>query len=327
MSDLCENYVRRLILQELKAPIASDIPSDYIPLHPILSGLPKLKELSVCYKQTYVGEHFSWHALKTTMNDIKSLSAHLENTNLTILRVINSDVDCKKVTVWVKALLKNETLKVLDFSHCKIADEGVLAIGKLILIHPTLSKIILKNNNIGPKGAEVLAYVLKESSCKLVSLDLRLNEIGAFGGRHISSVLLKSPEFLEELCLAGCGLNRKNYEFGRVLAFNKILKVLDLSNNRLGEDVGKEFLKGIKYNGSLLKFDVRMCNIEPETEFAIREKIYTNRMGFKLKNSEKISLRIQKVLEYKNVGEEIKCERDVKMEMDQLFNNVSLEEI
>lgn len=220
---------------------------------------------------------------------------------------------------WVKVLLKNDTLKVLDFSHCKISDFGILAIGKLIQVHPTLDTLIMKNNTIGPKGAEVLAFLLSDPNCKLTTLDLRLNEIGHAGGNLLSSALIQKAQNLKRLFLASCGMNRRNVEWGRVVAFNKHLEELDLSNNRMGEEVGKEIVRGIKYNTTLINFDIRMCNVAPETEFAVREKIFKNRMRRKIKHSEWTQLQLQKAIDFVGITEEVQTSRDVNKEIEQLF--------
>jgi hypothetical protein len=46
-------------------------------------------------------------------------------------------------------MVKNMTITRLDFSHCQIGDDGALAIGKLLNVHPALKELVLCNNNIG----------------------------------------------------------------------------------------------------------------------------------------------------------------------------------
>jgi hypothetical protein len=46
-------------------------------------------------------------------------------------------------------MVKNTTIKRVDFSHCSIGDNGALAIGKLLIVQPTLKELVLCNNKIG----------------------------------------------------------------------------------------------------------------------------------------------------------------------------------
>lgn len=86
---------------------------------------------------------------------------------------------------------------------------------------------------LGFKGAEALAFVLKES--KLAVLDLRLNSIGRLGGQYLINVCTKEAVYLKQLYISGCGLTSENENIGKMIAFNETLEVLDMSNNKLGE--------------------------------------------------------------------------------------------
>lgn len=73
----------------------------------------------------------------------------IKRCNLTLFRIQNSDIDCPKIITIMKALERNETLRVLDFSHCSISDHGVIAICKIVDEKRTIETLILANNDIG----------------------------------------------------------------------------------------------------------------------------------------------------------------------------------
>jgi Ran GTPase-activating protein (RanGAP) involved in mRNA processing and transport len=58
-------------------------------------------------------------------------------------------LDDAGVTLLLQHIIRNTTINRLDFSHCNIGDQGALAIGKLLTVHPTLKELILCNNKIG----------------------------------------------------------------------------------------------------------------------------------------------------------------------------------
>lgn len=53
------------------------------------------------------------------------------------------------VTILLQYIVENSTITRLDFSHCNIGDQGALAIGKLLTVHPALKELVLCNNKIG----------------------------------------------------------------------------------------------------------------------------------------------------------------------------------
>jgi hypothetical protein len=64
-------------------------------------------------------------------------------------RIHQSTLDDAGVTILLQHIMKNTTIIRLDFSHCNIGDQGALAVGKLLIVHPTLKELLLCNNKIG----------------------------------------------------------------------------------------------------------------------------------------------------------------------------------
>lgn len=68
---------------------------------------------------------------------------------ISIFRVVRSDINCEKVKYIIQPLIDHASLRILDFSHCKIADEGAKAIAGLLTSTPNIDSLILVDNRIG----------------------------------------------------------------------------------------------------------------------------------------------------------------------------------
>ncbi|RZC32807.1 NLRC3-like [Asbolus verrucosus] len=272
LSDLCGAYVKILNIRELQC---SENSPSRIPLNAILTGLETLTELSLCFKQTYIGEKFTWDILKVTLQDIKLLSKGLEKCKLKVFRLRNSDIDDEKTIILLKSLLKHEDLQILDFSHCQISDDGAVALSKFSLQN-TMTDLILANNEIGVKGAKALCYAICNNSCNLRAINLKLNPIMEKGGDLLMRALMMGARNIKSLFLSGCRLGKNNTSIGEMIEHNTSLEHLDLSNNAIGEETGKFILQGLRYNTTLKKLDVRMCKLNPANEFEILHKINQN---------------------------------------------------
>lgn len=66
-----------------------------------------------------------------------------------VFRITKSDIDCEKFKLLLKSLQDNDCLKEVDFAHCKISDEGILALSKVLSEKSFLHKAIFSNNKIG----------------------------------------------------------------------------------------------------------------------------------------------------------------------------------
>ncbi|KAJ8913522.1 hypothetical protein NQ315_017073 [Exocentrus adspersus] len=266
LSDLCSPYVKTLRMDQMQC---SESSPNRIPLNSVLSAFQPLKELSICFKQTYVGEQFSWNVVTTAFQDIKTMAKGLEKLRLQVLKIRNSDINCDKLITILKPLLKHK-IEVLDFYHCKISDKGTCAIAKFILEVP-VKELNLANNRIGSKGITYLSYALLQPKCAVTKLDLHLNHLGDDAGNLLLNSINRNNS-LKYLCLSGCGF-RNNFSVASLLRGNSLLEILDISNNNLGESIGETILEGLKYNSSIRRLDLRMCRIPSETEFQIQELV------------------------------------------------------
>lgn len=76
-------------------------------------------------------------------------------------------MDDARVSILLQHIMRNTTINRLDFSHCEIGDQGALAIGKLLTVHPALKELILCNNKIGTIHWQNLVSMQMEVSERL----------------------------------------------------------------------------------------------------------------------------------------------------------------
>ncbi|KAK9888881.1 hypothetical protein WA026_001102 [Henosepilachna vigintioctopunctata] len=89
LCDICGPYVKMLHLEQLRCYDGNELGhgGTRIALNAVLAGLSKLQEVSICFKQKYVGiNNFSWNVIQLSVQDINSLSKGLEKNRLHILR-------------------------------------------------------------------------------------------------------------------------------------------------------------------------------------------------------------------------------------------------
>lgn len=67
-------------------------------------------------------------------------------------RITRSDMNCQRVKYILRGLSDNQNIETLDFSHCKIEDEGAASIAKFMLRHENLRSLILADNAFGTKS-------------------------------------------------------------------------------------------------------------------------------------------------------------------------------
>ncbi|XP_067000545.1 dynein regulatory complex subunit 5 [Anabrus simplex] len=289
--NLCAPYVKKLNLRQLQVakplPMSEwggdecwvePPPSDHINLEPVLKLLNQLEELHIIFGIRGCALNFTWSLFKFSVNDCNNIGLGINySQNLTVLRIHRSNLDDPRACAILKHLAKNKTLLELDFSHCKVSDNGALAVGKIITVHPTLKRINLCNNKIGPKGVSGIAYALQQpEGCPLEYLNLRLNLIRDEGVEDLCSGIAHSNR-PQDLNLAGCGIEEKGIiKIGQLLQQSSTLHYLDLSNNHLGEVGGEALELGMNENYTLRVLDLRMTGIPSEKEYNISKKVKQN---------------------------------------------------
>ena len=103
--------------------------------------------------------------------------------------------------------MKGKSMVSICMASCKLGVEGAQAMAQLILVTPSLTKILVGRNGLGDEGATILCYALRESKVtKVQELDLRWNNIGPVGGKAVAAmaaVVACSDAFRRPIQLSG----------------------------------------------------------------------------------------------------------------------------
>ncbi|KAM9657865.1 ribonuclease inhibitor isoform 2-T4 [Trichechus inunguis] len=159
--------------------------------------------------------------------------------------------NCKDLCSLVAA---KDSLQELDLGENKLGDAGVATLCPGLLSPSSRLKTLwLWECDISAEGCREISRVLhaKES---LKELSLAGNELGDQGARLLCKALREPGCRLESLWVKTCGLTHACCpDFSAMLAQNKSLLELQLSNNRLGDTGVQQLCQGLGQPGATLQ--------------------------------------------------------------------------
>ena len=179
---------------------------------------------------------------------IKMMSSVIvRNCNLKILNLRNNQLQNEIIKV-VKALEHTTTLEVLNLRENNIPEGAATAISNIINSNTSLRAFYIGNNNLKLSIVIILKFLSKISSLKV--LDLMNNQIPQEAGEAIASVVLQNTK-LEKLYLNSNNLNLGTLKVAKALQQITTLRILDLGNNNISQEVCDELALAIKSNKHL----------------------------------------------------------------------------
>ena len=156
----------------------------------------------------------------------------LEGLDLSEMRQL-AEGDSEAVGCAIERMLNvNRTLKILNFTDCRLKNEVVSSFANGLAQNHSVRKVILPSNNIGSTGA-VSIFRSLEHNTSLKELDLSENWRLAVGDSEA----------------VGCTIER-------MLNVNKTLKVLNLSSCELDTAVATSIFRSLQHNTSLEELDL-----------------------------------------------------------------------
>lgn len=275
--ELCSPFVNCLKIDHLEASTENnDSTGDHIPFDIILENLNELKSLSVTYDCKTIGTQFYLGCTTITDNDITKFTRGLAHTDLHEFEFHSSKLDPPMLKSIARSLDKTRSLTRISMANCRFGDAGLMAFLK-VMTHdslPNVKHICLRNNFISSDGAIALANILRHR--KIETMDLKLNPILAEGAIHILSIA--SAVGFIRLNLSSCSFDDSITEIiVNVIRINRSLHELNLSINRLGNNLGLEILTAVGFNPIIKTLDLRNTDIDLKTKSAIDAKILDNR--------------------------------------------------
>jgi len=178
--------------------------------------------------------------------------------NLLQLEMADTEMDID-VLVALSAVLLTGTsqLKVCNLENPRIKtlqEDHTVHLGRMLRVDTTLSEIYLGKHRMRDDGVRQLVSFLLENKTLRV-LDLRCNELGAEGARHLGNLLRMDCQ-LVQLNLSGNRIGEQGNVNGaraiaEALTSNRMLKHLDLNNNGLCGEALKLLGDAIDQNSTL----------------------------------------------------------------------------
>lgn len=156
------------------------------------------------------------------------------------LHVADTEIDIDVLVATSAVLLTgNSQLKVCNLENPRIQtlqEDHTVHLGRMLRVDTHISDIYLGKHRMRDDGVRQLVSFLLENKTLRV-LDLRCNELGAEGARHLGT-LLRTDCQLVQLNLSGNRIGEKGNVNGakalaEALTSNRMLKHLDLNNNGL----------------------------------------------------------------------------------------------
>mmetsp|Transcript_25160 Transcript_25160/g.63174 ORF Transcript_25160/g.63174 Transcript_25160/m.63174 type:complete len:473 (-) Transcript_25160:81-1499(-) len=174
------------------------------------------------------------------------------------LFVQDTEANIDMLVAIAKALLNPELkLKVCNVENPRIEtlqEDHTVHLGRMLRVNTHLSEIYLGKVKMRDEGIRQLVSFLLENKTLRI-LDLRCNELGADGAKHLG-VLLSSDCQLSHLNLSGNRIGEKCNVTGaaaiaQALLNNRMLRHLDLNSNSLCGEALKALADAVDQNSTL----------------------------------------------------------------------------
>lgn len=253
----------------------------------LLSRMPHLETLRLTYGVSNVGMGFEWSMMGFSESDALNVrDALIRYPPLRCLRLPNNRLNSVLLKGVLSGLARNTSITVLDFSSNRIDDEGAEQLALLLCKRDLpLEELYLQDNVIRAGGAAAFGEALLMNTTLRV-LDLRLNRIPDGAGCAGLIAALASHPALETLDLSH---NRLGDEVARALAEvlpkqNSLLSLSVSGNKTFGQTSGELLLSALRENETLRFFDARGCGMEEKCLAAMEEKVQSVVQAIKRKD-------------------------------------------
>lgn len=195
--------------------------------------------------------------IRSQLDDVlvESLSKGLkQNLNLKTLYITNNEIKLSGMVKLSKIFKEHTSITHISFYSCRIGDKGIKVLSKALIQYKLLETLLLANNGITNSGISYLSKLLKISTA-LKKLDISLNEYTNNGVKVLAQAL-KENTSLTTLSLVPPLYGKQFAAIGakalsHALCFNKALKILEISFNKIGDEGFAHFCSALEKNTAL----------------------------------------------------------------------------
>ncbi|XP_073386644.1 uncharacterized protein [Physcomitrium patens] len=202
-------------------------------------------------------------------SDCISMAAFCSVTHtLTELNLSSNALCDDHVLALVDGMVQNPTIVNLDLSHNMISDVGCEHLARLLNAKNCILLFLnLCNNQIKKMGTQAIGYSLSTNK-SLLSLNLRLNDLGDYGGHRVFEYMMDN-QVIQRLSMSATGFSVEGVE-----ALTKLLHLpqselqyLDISANPgIGPAQGQTIYAALVAKKKMKELHIKKCGIGVELE-------------------------------------------------------------
>ena len=117
-----------------------------------------------------------------------------------------------------------------------VGSTGLICLATALRVHPAVTVLNLANNKFGAPGVQALASIIKHAPClqRLSISNITLLD----GGLILLASALRHNKTLIAIDMVGCDISDEGVQLAHAVQEHPALTVLDLSRNKIGDNVG-----------------------------------------------------------------------------------------
>ncbi|OUM64447.1 hypothetical protein PIROE2DRAFT_8752 [Piromyces sp. E2] len=209
----------------------------------------------------------------------------LDNKSVESLILKSNEIGSHGASCIAKALHINEYIKHLDISCNPIGQEGGMAFASMLQINTTLKKLEIFSCSLNSVAIIALATVLR-NNISLNYIDFSDNfqnthnltqSVQNAMMLHISNMIKYNNNVndlrMRKMCITDWAM--VDY-LEKTIKVNTILRILDLSSNKLTRDGCVALCAALQYHRSLKSLRLSHCTVQDEGADAIKELLLVN---------------------------------------------------
>ncbi|CAD2218298.1 leucine-richprotein [Angomonas deanei] len=185
-----------------------------------------------------------------------SLALLLQSMPIVTLNVVTNHITPRGLPTLCDGINSSQTITELSLAFNLLGDEGAAIVAETLSAHPTLRTLDISDNRISDAGAiAIAANFILSKECKIVSLNLSVNQIGDVGFQAIAEALTKYGN--RHLAHLDLGCNDAVGDEGRTalvksLLYAKYIRMIDFTSCNLSDDDVRHIISAIESKRSSL---------------------------------------------------------------------------